>query len=245
MRPCLLLTRPEPAASAFSESLRKAGWRGEVLVAPLMRIVTLPLAESVLNGVATVIATSMHGVRALAQATERRDIRLWTVGPGTAAAARSEGFLDIHVAGGDAPALLRDMAQTGAKGPFLHLRGTHVAADIVAALRAAGHEARAEIVYRQEALTLDPAAKARILAGSDLVCPVFSPRSGRLLAEELAKLDLRHNSIHLVAISENAAMPVKHLACASRVIASRADRSGMLQEILALQPKLEPWEKPS
>ncbi|WP_071798939.1 uroporphyrinogen-III synthase [Natronohydrobacter thiooxidans] len=245
MRPCLLLTRPEPAARAFGEAMREAGWRGEVLIAPLMRIEMLPLEARVLEGVATVIATSMHGVRALAQATARRDMRLWTVGPGTAAAARAEGFRDIHVAGGDAQALLRDMARAGAEGPFLHLRGEHVAVDIGAALRAAGHAARAEIAYRQAALPLDPAAKARIMAGGDLVCPIFSPRSGRLLVAAISGLDLQHTRLHMVAISQNAAAPFAALPCASRGIAPQPDNPGMMQEIMALQPKLEPWEKPS
>ncbi|MCC5957299.1 MAG: uroporphyrinogen-III synthase [Natronohydrobacter sp.] len=245
MRPCLLLTRPEPAASAFGESLRAAGWTGEMLVAPLMRIVTLPLAPTALDGVMTLIATSMHGVRALAQATAQRDMSLWAVGPGTAAAARAEGFGNVHEAGGDARALLRDMANAAAQGPFLHLRGTHVAADIVGALQAQGHDARAEIVYQQETLSLGPAAKARIMAGGDLVCAVFSPRSGRLLAGELAKLDLQKTRLHLVAISENAAQAFATPRGATMVIAQRPDAASMMQEILALQPKLEPLEKPS
>ena len=245
MPPCLLLTRPRAAAEAFAQSVTAAGWRGEVLIAPLMRIASLPLDPTDLDGVETLIATSMHGVRALARATRRRDLRLWVVGPGTAAAAQTEGFAQLHVAGGDAQALLRDMAQAGACGPFLHLRGDHVAADIADALRQAGHEARAQIVYRQDALPLAPAAKARIMAGGDLVCPVFSPRSGRLLAKELTALETQRARLHLVSISRNADATTARLPCISRVIAAKPDNAHMTVEIIACQAKLEPVEKPS
>ncbi len=245
MPPCLLLTRPRAAAEAFAQSIRAAGWRGEVLVAPLMRIAHLPLAEADLEGAATLIATSRHAIEALARATGRRDMRLWVVGPGTAAAAQAEGFEKLQVAGGDAQALLRDIAQAGARGPFLHLCGAHVAADIAGSLRRHDHEARAQIVYRQDALPLSSAAKARIRAGGDLLCPVFSPRSGRLLAAELSALDMSRARLHMVSISPNADAATAHLRGFSRRIAARPDNAHMTVEIIACQAKLEPVEKPS
>lgn len=245
MPPCLVLTRPQASAQSFAQQAQAHGWSGEVLIAPLIEIRLFDLPDNLLDGIATLIATSRHAIAALAKGTKRRDMPLWTVGPGTAQAARAAGFRHVFEAGGDAKALLRDLKEAGVAGPFLHLRGNHVATDLVAALAAIGHQAQGCIVYAQDALPLSLQAQQRLQAGGDLVLAVFSPRSGALLAAQLQALDLSRAGLHLVAISTAATQPLEGLSLASRRIAAQPDADGMLAALAATHAALEPLGKPS
>lgn len=245
MPPCLVLTRPCAQAKEFAAQARAQGWTGEVLIAPLMDIRLHALPAAALDGGATLIATSRHAVAALARGTARRDLPLWAVGPGTAQAARKAGFVCVHEAGGDARALMRDMQAAGSQGPFLHLRGAHVAADIVAELRALGHQAQGLIVYSQDARPLQAQARARLQAGGSFVLSAFSPRSAALLVAELPALDPARTTLHAIAISDAAAAPLAQVPLASCTIAQSPDAKGMLAALAATQATLEPWEKPS
>lgn len=245
MPPCLVLTRPRAQAEDFAAQARARGWTGEVLIAPLMEIRMHDLPAGALDGVRTLIATSRHAMSAFGRGRTGRDLPLWAVGPGTAQAARRAGFTTVREAGGDARALLRDLQASGAQGPFLHLRGAHVAADIVADLRAQGHQAKGVIVYGQDAIPMQSPAKTRLQAGGVLVLPVFSPRSARLLVAQLNALDLAATALHAMAISEAAAAPLSELSLTSCRIASRPDAGAMLAALAATQAALEPLQKPS
>lgn len=245
MRPCLVLTRPHASSEAFAAMAKAAGWRGDTLIAPLIEIALAPPPPQVLQKARVLIFTSQHAVAAMAQASPDRDWPVWAVGPRTAEAARNLGFSHVHQAGGDAKALLADLAQAQAEGPFLHLRGDHVAADIVAALRAQGHQAEGRIVYGQVARPLDPSAQTRIGQGGDLVLAVFSPRSAALLVAALESVNLSAARLHLVAISQAAAQPAAGLPLSGCQIAQTPDSQGMLASVSATQAMLEPLEKPS
>ena len=246
MRPCLVLTRPQASSETFAEMARMAGWQGEVVIAPLIEIALISPPPDILQRARVLIFTSQHAVAAMAQHENARHWPVWAVGPRTAEAARASGFSEVHQAGGDAKALLSDLDAAGETGPFLHLRGDHVAADIVSALRSRGHAAQGVVVYSQQARSLSAAAKTRIMQGGDLVLAVFSPRSAALLVSELAALRTGEATrLHLVAISPAAAEAARVLGPASTSIAVTPDASGMLTALAATQAMLEPLEKPS
>lgn len=242
---CLLLTRPHAQAEQFAAQALQQGWRGEILIAPLIDIALLPLPFRALDRIRTGIVTSRHAVAALARGTQQRDLPLWAVGPATAQAARQAGFTIVHEAGGDARALIRDIEAAGTLGPFLHLRGAHVAADIISELRALGHEAKGLVVYSQDALPLEPQARTRLQAGGVFVLAAFSPRSATLISGALRKLALTGSQLHGVAISPAAAKALAELPMASCRIASAPDAPGMLAALAATQAELEPFGKPS
>lgn len=252
MPPCLFLTRPRDESARFADDARQAGWRGEVVCAPLLRIETLPVPQEVLAGARSLIVTSQHAVTALAGASARRDWPIWCVGPRTAQAARAAGFAQVHVAGGDAVSLRAALIADPPRQPVLHLRGTHAAMDIAAELCAQGIDAQARLVYRQEALGLPDEAAARVARGGDLVLPVFSPRSARLLVASLAPLRPDAAHLHLLAISaaaRDAALAgpdngARGLVWRGVHVAVRPDAPAMLAGILALQAALEPLKKP-
>src|SRR6056297_4094857 len=194
----ILITRPEPEAGRFAARLREVCGPGvAVLCAPVMRIVTEgqlpPLA-----GQEVLIFTSRHGVAGFCQLTARRDFTCYCVGEATAEAARGEGLTPI-ACGGDAEALLDRIAQDAATGPFLHLRGAHVAADITGALQAAGHDATDAVVYDQQPQDMGEAARHVLAGEGPVILPLMSPRSARLVFSQAGHI---HAPLFVAARSE-------------------------------------------
>lgn len=244
-RPCLLLTRPEAASCAFAEEIRAAGWRGKILVAPLMEIRLIAPDPRKLARARSLIFTSQNAVASIARTTARRDWPVWAVGRATAEAARAAGFTDVSVAQGTAVSLLAALAAAPPPAPILHCRGAHIVADMVAELAQRGQIADGEIVYTQDPLPLSREAKAALREAAPLVLPVFSPRSGRLVRKALARLGHDGAGVYLVAISQAAREAVDLPALAASRVAQTPDSGAMAAEILQVQAMLEPSEKPS
>lgn len=240
MPPCLLLTRPLEDSRRFAARACAQGWRGDILIAPLLEIVLHPPSPDQMAHAQALVFTSQHAVAACAAATDRRDWPVWAVGPRTAEAARAAGFGQVHQSGGDAASLLEDLVRASPPMPVLHLRGEHVAADIVGLLQRIGQEALGLIVYAQKARALGSDARERLRNGGDIILPVFSPRSGQLLQAELSQCDLKHARLYLLAISEAAVSGMQGVAFHHTRIAERPDAEAMLVSLSALQAELEP-----
>jgi uroporphyrinogen-III synthase len=143
--------------------------------------------------------------------------------------ARRAGF-SAYVAGRDAAELLGTLRATE-RGPFLVVRGQDAAADIAAAFREAGREASEAIVYAQEPRPLPPRA-LRLLAGAGaVVLPVFSARSGALLAEAARGA---HARLMIAAISPAAARPLDLLRPARTLCAETPTAAGVLDAVAML-----------
>lgn len=212
--------------------------------APLMRIVHDLPSENALISARTLVFTSQHGVAAFHRATKRRDWPVWCVGPRTAQAARDAGFAEVVVADGDAVSLRAALLVARLKEPVLHLRGEHAAMDLASELRAVGVDAHALVVYRQLPQGLSPQAALRLEQGGDIVLPVFSPRTGRLLAAALTPLRLDAARLHLIAISKAACEAAQGVDWQGIERAARPDVPAMLQALGKVQATLEPLKKP-
>lgn len=226
----ILITRPEPEAGRFAARLRAACGPGvDVLCAPVMRIV-LQGDLPPLSGDAVLIFTSRHGVAGFCRLTDRRDFTCYAVGAATAEAAQAQGLTAI-ACGGDAVAVLARIAQDGAEGPFVHLRGAHVAADIAGALRASGHDAQEKVVYDQQARDIGQTAH-QVLAGTGpVILPLMSPRSARLF---FAQAPRAHAPLFVAAISRKAAEAVPENAAQDLRIAATPDVDAMEDAVLDL-----------
>lgn len=149
----LLVTRPEEDAVAFKAQLIAQGH--QVTVEPLLKIKTDDADEIDLEGVQAIIATSRNGLRALAR-TDRletaKTLKLFAVGPGTAATARSLGFTSIITGPSNAGALVPLIADHTEinSGPLLHLAGDTVRAGFVDELHRLGYFVSQPIVYTTE-----------------------------------------------------------------------------------------------
>src|SRR4029453_9258545 len=114
------ITRAQPGADATAERVRALGH--EAGVAPvragwLFSAVTLDL-----SGVAALAFTSANGVRAFADASGERGLKVFAVGAATAQAARAAGFKAVLSADGDVEALAEGIAvrRGELRGAVLH-----------------------------------------------------------------------------------------------------------------------------
>ena len=102
------ITRAQPAADTTAERVRALGH--EAVVAPLLAVRVLPDVAVDLRGVAALAFTSANGVRAFADASGERGLKVFAVGAATAQAARQAGFKSVLSADGDVEALAEGIA---------------------------------------------------------------------------------------------------------------------------------------
>ena len=225
----VLVTR---SAEDGAETARKLAAMGhEALLAPLLTVAFHPGAPLALEGVQAILATSANGVRALAMRTDRRDLPLFAVGPKTAAAAQSAGFLRVRNAGGDAAALAAHAGEWAdrAKGPLLHAAGEDAPGSLIEALRAKGFQTRRENLYRVIAVPEMPEVAMRALSGKMLDAALFfSPRSAEIFATCVHRAGLTTKEVVAVCISRNTADALEKTDISEIRIASAPNQEAVL-----------------
>jgi uroporphyrinogen-III synthase len=177
------ITRAQPGADATAERVRALGH--EAVVAPLLAMRILPDVTVDLTGIAALAFTSANGVRAFADASGERGLKVFAVGAATAQAARAAGFKAVLSADGDVEALAEGIAARRGelRGAVLHPGAAEPAGDLAGALEKHGVEARRLVLYETAPVQLaDDTAQA--LAKSDAVL-LHSPRAAQVLARLL------------------------------------------------------------
>jgi uroporphyrinogen-III synthase len=208
-----------PEAEATAERVRKMG--AEPIIAPLLANIPRRFDPS-LDGVQALLFTSAAGVRAFAQASPRRDVRVLAVGDETAACAREAGFADVRSADGDVTALAA-LARSTCKpghGKLLHISAFHAAGNLAAALRANGLDVERRKAYSMRmARGLAPIYREKI----DVIL-FYSGRAARVFAQYGAP-----NAERLVAacLSQQVADPIS-TAKWRKLIVSPAPREDAL-----------------
>jgi uroporphyrinogen-III synthase len=231
----ILLFRPEAQAAAFAGALAEQ-WPGRfrAVAAPLTAIEFLP-GPLDLAGVQGLAFTSANAVAAFAARGAAGGLPAWCVGGTTAAAARAAGLAAV-AAGGDVAALARLIvaAHRPGTGEVLHLRGRHVAGDLVGMLEAAGVPARALVIYDQPARPLPAAARTLLEAGEAELLAFFSPRGAQRFAVEARSAGWPLGSATAVAISAATDAELDGLRLGRRIVAAAPDREGMLAALAGL-----------
>jgi len=177
------ITRAQPGADVTAERVRAMGH--DAVVAPLLAVRVLPDVSIDLHGVAALAFTSANGVRAFADASGERGLKVFAVGAATAQAARAAGFKSVLSADGDVEALAEGIAARRGelRGAVLHPGALEPAGDLAGALEKQGVEARRLILYETAPVDL-AAAEAEALSHSDAVL-LHSPRAAQVLAKLL------------------------------------------------------------
>ena len=177
------ITRAQPGADATAERARVLGH--EPVVAPLLAVKVLPDAQVDLSGVAALAFTSANGVRAFADLSGERAMRVFAVGSATAEAAKAAGFKRVLSADGDVNALAIGISHRKNEliGEVLHPGALEPAGDLVSALEGYGVMARRLILYETVPVELEP-EQAAVLAASD-VALLHSPKAAQALAKVL------------------------------------------------------------
>src|SRR5512144_512577 len=150
------ITRAQPGADATAERVRALGH--EAVVAPLLAVRVLPDVDVDLTGVAALAFTSANGVRAFADVSGERGLKVFAVGAATAQAARAAGFKLVLSADGDVEALAEGIAQRRGelRGAVLHPGAAELAGDLVGALETHGLQARSLVLYETFPVKLEP-----------------------------------------------------------------------------------------
>jgi len=233
----VLITRPRPDAVRLATALAARGV--ESVLAPLSEIVFTPVPVP-LEGVQAILVTSANGVRALAAATPRRDVRVLAVGRASADAARREGFGTVASADGDVhalAALVRRSLDRGAGG-LLHASGADVAGDLAGALARDGFDVRRVSLYEARMAEALPAKAEVALRGQTLQgATLFSPRGADSFVRLLRAAGLEGTTAPLTAFCLSAAVAraASGLAWRSVEIAARPDQEALVDIVAGAQ----------
>ncbi len=234
----LLVTRPEPEASAFAAELRAIGH--EPVLQPLIEFRVLEFDAEPLRAAEVIIITSVSSLRALQERGVIKDILdkpLYCVGEQTAKRALAAGFetvLEIAQTGED---LARKIIASGRRGtPLVHLMGEHMAFDIVGALAREGFSVQSETVYSMDACArLLPSVDAMLRAGEIGGVILMSPRT----AEIYVSLCHRHGIANSAktplyfCLSENVAAKLSSLKPNHVRVPAKPNRIALLELLLA------------
>ena len=174
------ITRAQPAADVTAERVRALGH--DAVVLPLLAVRVMPDISVDLHGVAALAFTSANGVRAFADASGERSLKVFAVGAATALAARQAGFKSVLSADGDVEALADGIAMRRGelRGAVLHPGAAEPAGDLAGALEKHGVEARRLILYETAPVQL-PDAEAQIAIRCDAVL-LHSARAAQVMA---------------------------------------------------------------
>ncbi|WP_027283419.1 uroporphyrinogen-III synthase [Rubritepida flocculans] len=225
-RGAVLVTRPEPGAQETAARLAAMGW-GAVL-APALILAPRPFAPPP-RAQALLLPS-----RAAARALPPLPLPVLAVGPGTAEAARAQGFAQVEAAGGDGASLAAHCAARldPAAGPLLLAVGQGYSLELAARLRAAGFRVIRRVVYAaREAEALPPAARAALQGSETSHALFFSPRSAacsvRLIRE--AGLGGQARGMTALAISPRVAAVLAELPWKAIRVAPRPDQDHLLE----------------
>jgi uroporphyrinogen-III synthase len=208
----VLVTRAEGDAEKLAARLAERGH--ESVIENLMTIrFHLEAARSIgpfLDGVQAVLFTSTNGVRAFAEATQRRDFRTFAVGDATASAARAAGFANVTSAGGAVDDLARlVIGHLKAKdGALFHAAASVAAGDLQGLLEAAGFSVRRAALYEAVASERLSDATRQAIARREIDAALFfSPRNAATFVRLTAGLE--EGCTHMVAVALSSAVAEK------------------------------------
>ncbi len=229
-----LVTRPAEDAEATATLLRQRGF--QVMVEPMMTVISQPSALQNLVGVQGFLATSANGARALSQATARRDLPLWAVGDATARTARDLGFETVDSANGDVDslaALVKAKVQPQA-GRLLQAAGSDVAGDLSGQLTQAGYEVTRSVLYRTEAvMAFSPLAQTALAQGRVDVALFYSPRTAQIFTDLALAANIHTGlaSTRALALSAAVARNLETLPWVKLVVAAHPNQDELFRAL--------------
>ncbi len=238
----LLITRPEPDASAMRAMLEAEGLSADV--APLLEITVDAPDEELLVGASALVVTSRNGLRALETSPCLGELLarpLLVVGKGTGAAASALGFTDVTVGPATAKDLvplivrawLEKIAPAAAKGsaapgPIVHLSGDKISFDLEPPLAEAGLPFRRNTVYRSAPVRHLPQTVIDALAGRRYDGIVLmSPLTAQTFVDLAAAAGLAADASHATFL------------CLSQGIADIVAATGADRVKVAAKPNIE------
>jgi uroporphyrinogen-III synthase len=233
----ILITRPEPDATATAERLIGLGY--DCLSLPVTEIVATGNAIPV-DTFTAILATSANAFRMMAGADIARlsSIRLHCVGEKTAKIARDLGFGSIRTAGGSGTKLVSDIkAHYPTPARFLYLTGSPRKPMVEAELQQAGYQVTSLEVYKAQPVDVWPGAK--IISFTDIDVALHFSRASvealLVLAEQSGVL-FKLKSLQHLCLSEDVAFPLHAIHCPRVACSKEATEQSLLALIASILP---------
>jgi len=237
----ILISRPQEDAARLAELLRARGH--EPLCASLLSVRFFDGPEPNFEGVSAVAATSANGIRAFARRTDRRNLRIFAVGPQTADAAKKAGFEEVECADGDAATLAEEILGwvKPEEGVVLHAASADNEGQLKTLLAEEGYTVDVMVLYEVVAIHKLPEIAREALVHNALdAAVVFSQRSAMALRDCIQRAGLTDacRNIAAVCISTATAAALSPLVFRKLVVADRPHQQAMLDAVeRAMQPK--------
>lgn len=230
----ILITRPQEDAARFAELLSVRGH--EPLCASLLSVRFFDGPELTFEGVSAIVVTSANGMRAFARRTERRDLRIFAVGPQTADAARNAGFEEVECADGDAATLAEEVLGwvKPDEGVLLHAASADNEGQLKTLLAEEGYTVDVMMLYEVVAIHKLPEIAREALVHRSLdAAVVFSPRSAMALRDCILRAGLAEacKDMAAVCISAATAAELEPLVFRAIVVAERPNQQAMLEAV--------------
>ena len=207
LRVPVIVTRTQPGNARTVKAVRARGL--PAIACPVSQVVRSRRVIQA-DGADALALTSANALQAVRDTGPLIHLPVFTVGEGTAKAARENGFATVTSAGGDAETLARTIARTLPAGHHvLHLSGEDRAGDLAGMLEVLGFTVTTRTVYRTRlARGLTARARAALEAGPAIVL-VHSARGAQrfLTLVDAAELSAVSARLAFIAISERAAVP--------------------------------------
>ncbi len=225
----VLVTRPEPGASATAERLRAMGFAPQV--APLLTIGPVPTALPPAEAVRAIVVASQHAVPPLPPS--HRGLPVFAVGDTTAEVARRHGFATVSSADGDAAALAELVGRRITPGgmPLLLAVGLGQGHHLSRLLGEGGFTVeRREVYAARPAESLPEAARIMIGACRRGWVLLFSRETALCLSRLIQETDLFAGfaTLDLAAISRPVAEAVRDLPWRSIRVAMTPTENAVL-----------------
>ena len=163
----VLVTRPEPGASATAAQLVQLGF--EPVVAPCLSII--PLSAKLPERPAAIVITSAQAIAGLPESFHK--VPCFCVGDATAAKMREAGFASVESASGDAKNLFRLVMTRHVVGTHLLAVGERHGMALARQLRQAGVSVIRRTVYSAQPLRVLPSQVATAIAAGEIAAALF------------------------------------------------------------------------
>lgn len=185
------------------------------------------------------IVTSAKAAARLAELPqETRALPVFAVGPRTARALGAQGRRDVVASGGDAQALVRDIARIAPPpARLLHAAGRDRKPEPAASLRTQGYDVAVWTAYEARAVDrLPEPARAALSDGSIVAALHYSPRSARILLRLVSEAGLEEEFARIVhvAISPDVASILREAGLARVAAACAPNEKAMLRALFHL-----------
>ena len=234
----VIVTRAEPGARQTCQRLAERGYLA--LSSPTLELTANP--DAVMPEMETVsglVFTSANGVRFFTAQSSDRTHSAWCVGPATAEAARVAGFEQVHQSSGNALQLAEFILARGGRSakPLLHIANAAAEGKLAERLSLANQAVDFVPLYQAE-----PALKLSISVTktleSQMPCLLLVHSAKAALAFAYLAKGLPVGALIGVAISDQAAAPLRHLDLPEVLIADHPDEDGLFAALKKAYPTL-------